>query len=83
MRMALVLLIACSAKQPPPDVKAPGNLPVMTAAELAAYDAKRAECVEACDEVDDGEACRVECDESFPPMQVEVIPDPPMAEEAG
>lgn len=76
--MLTLLLLACAAREPAPppeSVKAPGNLPVLTASELAAEDAAREACLGAC--ADD--ACRSACMDKHPIRQVEVIPDAPVA----
>lgn len=81
----MLLLLACARTPPAPppvaapeahevrtDVKAPGNLPVLTESELAAEDATRQSCIEACAE-DAG--CEQACMEATPVRQVEVVPD--------
>ncbi len=57
-----------------PDVKAPGNLPKMTQAELDAADAARKGCLT---EAGDDAAKIAACHEKHPVLQVEVIPDVP------
>lgn len=74
----LLLLLACATKTPapPPEgVKVHGNLPVLTASELAAEDAARDACLQACAE----EPCRTACFDAHPIRQVEVVPDAPVA----
>lgn len=72
----LLVLLACAGREPspPPEgVKTHGNLPILTASELAAEDAAREACLAAC--ADD--ACRDACMERHPIRQVEVVPDAP------
>ncbi|MCK6504678.1 hypothetical protein L6R53_14950 [Myxococcota bacterium] len=101
MHLALLLLLACASRPPAPDdvpldqrtdVKRPGNLPVRTEAELAAADAARQSCLDACRAVDAPEAdaeaeagaarqaCEAACLQAHPIEQVEVIPSPPSPE---
>lgn len=73
---------------PPPGVKAPGNLPVRTEAELEAEAKARDACIEDCVAARQAEArgadaieadCRVECEKDHPIEQVEVVGPPPEA----
>jgi hypothetical protein len=75
----LLLIVSAASATPPEAVKAPGNLPVLTASELAAEDAARQTCLAAC--ADDG--CREACWQAHPIRQVEVVPDAPQREPAG
>jgi hypothetical protein len=63
-----------------PDVKAPGNLPVRTAEQLAEEDRQRAVCVEACTGDDAARAaCAQACLGAHPIEQVELAPRAPQA----
>ena len=71
---------------PTPGVKAPGNLPVVSQAELAAEDAARADCIKECVQSRQMEAvaiemieegCRQGCMDQHPIRQVEVEPSVP------
>ncbi|MBL8619594.1 MAG: hypothetical protein JNM72_28545 [Deltaproteobacteria bacterium] len=66
------------AAAPRTDVKAPGNLPVRTAEELAAADQQRAACIGACAGNDEERAiCEQRCLSQHPIEQVEVVPSAP------
>lgn len=74
-RLLLVALLAACASKPGPSVKAPGNLPVKTESELAAEEAARQACLDACPESEEREPCEDACMSEHPITQVEVIPD--------
>ncbi len=76
--LLLLASVASGCGAPRRDVKAPGNLPVRTAEELAAEDAARTACLEACaTELSGGPACEQACLEAHPIVQVELIGPPP------
>ena len=63
-----------------PDVKAPGNLPVRTAEQLAEEDRQRTACIDACTGDDeDRAACARSCLRQHPIEQVELAPSAPPA----
>ena len=68
--------VAKEDEAPPPGVKAPGNLPVMTQSEVDAMVEAHKACFDACDQQDTD--CRQRCDLDHPIPQVEVIPDGPV-----
>lgn len=63
------------AELPPPGVKAPGNLPVMTEWELAAADERQRE-LKGADAIE--LECRESCEQELPIRQVEVVPKGPI-----
>jgi len=72
--LLLLASLASGCGAPRRDVKAPGTLPVRAAEELAAEDAARAACLEACaTELSSGPACEQTCLEAHPIVQVELI----------
>lgn len=80
----LSLAVGCgpraSLAPPGPDIKAPGNLPVRTAEQLAAEARDRAACAEACTGGGAAQAdCVQRCLVQHPIEQVEVVPSAPPA----
>lgn len=83
--VVIALVCACGPRVDPAapsaprtDVKAPGNLPVRTADELAAADQQRAACIGACAGIDEERAtCEQRCLNQHPIEQVEVVPSAP------
>lgn len=79
----ILLLLACAnhtptpnvdtPMTPPSNVKAHGNLPIMTEEELAAENRARQACLDGCQD----DTCKNACMERYPIQQVEVIPNPP------
>ena len=74
-----------AAEEPAPDVKAPGNLPVMTEAELVAAEAQLQSCIDDCVKANQMRAvspqeirvdCERGCNEEHFIGQVEVIDAP-------
>ena len=89
--MWFIILISCvttspSAVEVPENVKAPGNLPVMTETELSEAEGGLEDCIASCVKDNQMRAvspqeirvdCEQECNESHSVRQVEVIPDGP------
>ena len=101
MSLFFAFMFACTkAAAPPPEnaapvqlspaevaseVKAPGNLPVLTETEQAKEEAKRRACIEECIASRQAEAiaaemiadqCQQGCIKKIPVRQLEIIPDP-------